>query len=650
MPEPEPAEPAGENIPLNIVFEDDEIIVIDKPAGLVVHPAAGHATGTLVNALIAHCGDSLSGIGGVKRPGIVHRLDKDTTGLMVVAKTDRAHQALAAQFADHGRTGPLQARLSGVRLGRADRGPRAPSTRRSTAIPRAATRWRCARDGRAAITHWQVLERYHGQGRQSRSRSLIECRLETGRTHQIRVHLAHIGHPLLGDPVYGPGFRTKAARLPPAAREALEGLGRQALHAYLLAIRASDVRPAKAGVPFGTAGRSCPFTSSALRPADPPSTSPKKPSRPKGLRGATRGSGGHEGVKGDVLPFAPFGPVCCTAVGDSQSQHEVPSARGAAAHIARRAIRGQTMEGAIMARTAALPIVTAEGGLTRYLEEIRRFPMLEPQQEYMLAKRWREHGDRDAAHQLVTSHLRLVAKIAMGYRGYGLPISEVISEGNVGLMQAVKRFEPDKGFRLATYAMWWIKASIQEYILRSWSLVKMGTTANQKKLFFNLRKAKSKISALQEGDLRPDQVQIIAKRLGVTEQDVVDMNRRLGGDASLNAPIRDDGDCGEWQDWLADDSESQETVMAEHEELDNRRKALSSALDVLNDRERRIFEARRLADDPVTLEELAAEFGVSRERVRQIEVRAFEKVQKAVKNRVAAMETPKAAPQAVAAH
>jgi RNA polymerase sigma-32 factor len=308
------------------------------------------------------------------------------------------------------------------------------------------------------------------------------------------------------------------------------------------------------------------------------------------------------------------------------------------------------MEGAIMARTAALPIMTAEGGLTRYLEEIRRFPMLEPQEEYMLAKRWREHGDREAAHRLVTSHLRLVAKIAMGYRGYGLPISEVISEGNVGLMQAVKRFEPDKGFRLATYAMWWIKASIQEYILRSWSLVKMGTTANQKKLFFNLRKAKSKISALQEGDLRPDQVDIIAKRLGVTTQDVIDMNRRLGGDASLNAPIRDDGDSGEWQDWLADDSESQETVMAAHEELDNRRKALSSALDVLNERERRIFEARRLADDPVTLEELAEEFGVSRERVRQIEVRAFEKVQKAVKNKVTAMETPSSHAEALTAH
>jgi len=300
-----------------------------------------------------------------------------------------------------------------------------------------------------------------------------------------------------------------------------------------------------------------------------------------------------------------------------------------------------------MAHAAALPLITAESGLTRYLEEIRRFPMLEPQEEYMLAKSWREHGDRDAAHRLVTSHLRLVAKIAMGYRGYGLPISEVISEGNVGLMQAVKRFEPDKGFRLATYAMWWIKAAIQEYILRSWSLVKMGTTANQKKLFFNLRKAKSRISALEEGDLRPDQVQIIAKRLGVTEQDVVDMNRRLGGDVSLNSPIREEGDSGEWQDWLVDDSISQETRLAESEEADNRRKALGEALTVLNERERRIFEARRLADEPITLEELADEFGVSRERVRQIEVRAFEKVQKAVRNRIAAMEVPHAAAPAL---
>jgi len=302
-----------------------------------------------------------------------------------------------------------------------------------------------------------------------------------------------------------------------------------------------------------------------------------------------------------------------------------------------------------MAHAASLPVLTAEGGLSRYLEEIRRFPMLEPQEEYMLAKSWREHGDRESAHRLVTSHLRLVAKIAMGYRGYGLPISEVISEGNVGLMQAVKRFEPEKGFRLATYAMWWIKAAIQEYILRSWSLVKMGTTANQKKLFFNLRKAKSKISALEEGDLRPEQVKLIAKRLGVTEQDVVDMNRRLGGDVSLNAPIRDDGDSGEWQDWLVDDTSSQEAHLVEAEESDNRRKALGEALSVLNERERRIFEARRLVDEPITLEELADEFGVSRERVRQIEVRAFEKVQKAVKNRVAAMEAPQA-PQPLPAH
>jgi RNA polymerase sigma-32 factor len=303
-----------------------------------------------------------------------------------------------------------------------------------------------------------------------------------------------------------------------------------------------------------------------------------------------------------------------------------------------------------MARTAVLPALKAESGLSHYLEEIRRFPMLEPKQEYNLARAWREDGDRDAAHQLVTSHLRLVAKIAMGYRGYGLPIAEVISEGNVGLMQAVKRFEPEKGFRLATYAMWWIKAAIQEYILRSWSLVKMGTTANQKKLFFNLRKAKSKISALEEGDLHPDQVALIAKRLGVTEQDVVDMNRRLGGDASLNAPIREEGDSGEWMDWLVDDAPSQERLLAESEEKDNRHEALIGALDVLNERERRIFEARRLSDDPITLEDLASEFGVSRERVRQIEVRAFEKVQKAVRNSMAAMEQPKAAEAQLAAH
>jgi RNA polymerase sigma-32 factor len=285
-------------------------------------------------------------------------------------------------------------------------------------------------------------------------------------------------------------------------------------------------------------------------------------------------------------------------------------------------------------QTAAL----VSAGTTRYLEEIRRFPMLEADEESVLAKRWREHGDADAAHKLVTSHLRLVAKIAVGYRGYGLPISEVISEGNIGLMQAAKRFDPQKGFRFATYAMWWIKAAIQEYILRSWSLVKMGTTANQKKLFFNLRKAKSKISALEEGDLRPDQVKLIAKRLGVTEQDVVDMNRRLSGDVSLNAPIRDDGDSGEWQDWLVDEASDQESRLAESEQLENRKKALGEALSVLAQRERRIFEARRLADDPMTLEDLAVEFSISRERVRQIEVRAFQKVQRTVQIAIARMQ------------
>ena len=292
--------------------------------------------------------------------------------------------------------------------------------------------------------------------------------------------------------------------------------------------------------------------------------------------------------------------------------------------------------------TAAIPVVAGERGLARYLQEIRRFPVLKPDQEYMLAKRFREHEDPQAAHTLVTSHLRLVAKIAMGYRGYGLPVAEVISEGNIGLMQAVKRFEPDRGFRLATYAMWWIRASIQEYILRSWSLVKIGTTANQKKLFFNLRKAKSRISALGEGDLRPDQVREIATKLGVEEQDVIDMNRRLGGDASLNAPLREDG-AGQWQDVLPDESADQEAVLMAGEEGDNRLKALRSAVATLNDRERRIFEARRLADDPMTLEDLSTEFNVSRERVRQIEARAFEKVQAAVRRNLAAIEAGQAA-------
>ena len=281
--------------------------------------------------------------------------------------------------------------------------------------------------------------------------------------------------------------------------------------------------------------------------------------------------------------------------------------------------------------TNALAAISPEGGLSRYLTEIRKFPMLTKDEEFMLAKRWREHEDPQAAHRMVTSHLRLVAKIAMGYRGYGLPIGEVISEGNVGLMQAVKKFEPDKGFRLATYAMWWIRASIQEYILRSWSLVKMGTTAAQKKLFFNLRKVKSQISALEEGDLHPDQVSQIATKLGVTNDDVISMNRRLSGpDSSLNSPLRADSEA-EWQDWLVDDQQvSQETVVAETEEKSLRMELLEQAMENLSERERHILTERRLKDDPTTLEELAGEYGVSRERVRQIEVRAFEKLQKAM--------------------
>ena len=279
----------------------------------------------------------------------------------------------------------------------------------------------------------------------------------------------------------------------------------------------------------------------------------------------------------------------------------------------------------------AIAVMSPEGGLSRYLTEIRKFPMLAKDEEFMLAKAWQEHEDPKAAHRMVTSHLRLVAKIAMGYRGYGLPIGEVISEGNVGLMQAVKKFDPDKGFRLATYAMWWIRASIQEYILRSWSLVKMGTTAAQKKLFFNLRKAKSQISAFEEGDLRPEHLSAIATKLGVSEEEVTNMNRRLGGDASLNAPLRADGES-EWQDWLADDTAvSQETHLAESEEKSIRMGLLQEAMEELTDREKHILTERRLKDDPVTLEELAGQYGVSRERVRQIEVRAFEKLQKAMR-------------------
>ena len=282
--------------------------------------------------------------------------------------------------------------------------------------------------------------------------------------------------------------------------------------------------------------------------------------------------------------------------------------------------------------TRNLPTLASEGGLSRYLQEIRKFPMLEPDEEYMLAKRWREHDDSEAAHRLVTSHLRLVAKIAMGYRGYGLPVSELISEGNVGMMQAVKRFDPDRGFRLATYAMWWIRASIQEYILHSWSLVKMGTTAAQKKLFFNLRKIKGQLQAIEEGDLSPENVKAVAERLNVPEADVISMNRRLASqDHSLNAPLKIDGD-GEWQDWLVDDTESQEIALADRQELGKRQKLLSQALGSLNERERHILTQRRLRDEPTTLEDLSQEYGISRERVRQIEVRAFEKLQKSIRN------------------
>ncbi|KKL45550.1 hypothetical protein LCGC14_2354550 [marine sediment metagenome] len=287
-----------------------------------------------------------------------------------------------------------------------------------------------------------------------------------------------------------------------------------------------------------------------------------------------------------------------------------------------------------MANYANLPAPTPEGGLNRYMQEIRKFPLLEPEEEYMLAKRWVEEQDTEAAHRMVTSHLRLAAKIAMGYRGYGLPQAEVISEANVGLMQAVKRFDPEKGFRLATYAMWWIRASIQEYILRSWSLVKLGTTSGQKKLFFNLRKAKNRIGALEEGDMRPENVTRIATDLGVTETEVISMNRRMsGGDASLNATVGSEGEgTMQWQDWLEDEDADQAGDYAERDELETRREMLAEALDVLNDREKDILTQRRLSDETVTLEDLSSQYNVSRERIRQIEVRAFEKLQKRMRD------------------
>jgi RNA polymerase sigma-32 factor len=297
----------------------------------------------------------------------------------------------------------------------------------------------------------------------------------------------------------------------------------------------------------------------------------------------------------------------------------------------------------VMARPSAPSILNSESGLARYLQEAQRFPLLTPQEEIEFATRWREYGDRNAGDRLVTSHLRLVVRIAAGYRGYGLPSGEIISEGNLGLMQAVRRFDPDKGFRLATYAMWWIRASIQEYVLRSWSLVRIGTTVRQKRLFFNLRRAKSQISALDDGDLRPEQVTVIARRLLVSEDDVIQMNRRLGGDASLNAPIGGDGDSGDWQGWLVDNAPSQERMLIETEKLDSRRAALREALVVLNDRERRIFIARHLVDEPATLEVLAQEFAISRERVRQIEVRSLERVSKLVRRHIATEEKSQAA-------
>jgi RNA polymerase sigma-32 factor len=286
----------------------------------------------------------------------------------------------------------------------------------------------------------------------------------------------------------------------------------------------------------------------------------------------------------------------------------------------------------LIARTQRELAVASNGRAKGYFSNIRRFPMLEKDQEYRLAKRWRDQGDRDAGNQIVTSHLRLAVKVAMGYRGYGLPIAEIISEANVGLLLALNRFEPEMGFRFATYAIWWVRASIQDYILRSWSLVKIGTTSSQKKLFFRLRSAKSKIAAFDNGDLQPDQVALIAKTLNVADQDVVDMNRRLRGDKSINAPLSKDGEIGEWQDYLVDQSPSPEAIVVEQDEKDHQKNALIAAIDVLNDRERRIFEARHLTDEPPTLEDLAVKFNVSRERIRQIEVHAFEKVRKAARN------------------
>ena len=467
VPEPVPAHNEPQDIPLTIVFEDEHLLVVDKPAGLVVHPAAGNFDGTLVNALLHHCAGKLSGIGGVARPGIVHRIDKDTSGLLVVAKTDVAHEGLAKQFAAHSIDRRYLAIVSGVPHGQ--RGVVDAPLARS-----AANRKKIAIVEGPEVAAASARSRIGSASRLLREAALLECRLETGRTHQVRVHMASIGHPLLGDPVYGRTGRTHGKLLkelgfpsPGAAR------GRAWLHPSGDQKQAV-VRQSHASRHAGTVQRTWCIGFNAL------GRRPVEPSLRKG----------------------------------------------------RKTTRMATKKGIV-----SLPSSGGEAGLNRYLAEIKKFPILSPEEEYMLAKRWREHGDTEAAAKLVNSHLRLVAKIAMGYRGYGLPVSELISEGNIGLMQGVKKFEPDRGFRVATYAMWWIRASIQEFILRSWSLVKMGTTAAQKKLFFNLRRMKNQIDAFEEGDLKPADVAKIATDLGVTEEEVVSMNRRMG-DGRRHQPQR----------------------------------------------------------------------------------------------------------------
>ena len=494
------------------------------------------------------------------RPGIVHRLDREVSGVMVAAKHDRAHVGLAGQFSVHSIDRVYEAIVWGVpgaAAGTVDRPlGRHPVDRKRMAI--------VPRGGKRAVTHWRLLDAAGTRAARAwSSGSRPAAPTRSGSMPRASATRSW-------------ATASTAAAATPGCPAAVGELGRILLHARRL-------------------GFTHPVTGAA-----------------PGLRRAPAAA-----VRTRFLNSCARSLIWTAAPG-------WPGTRAASRTVA-------TVFGPGLHRMASLPIVPTEGtGLARYLDEIRRFPMLEQGEEYMLAKSWREHDDVQAAHKLVTSHLRLVAKIAMGYRGYGLPMNEIISEGNVGLMQAVKRFDPDRGFRLATYAMWWIRAAIQEYILHSWSLVKLGTTAAQKKLFFNLRRLKSQMQAIEEGDLSPEAVKQIATTLEVTEQDVIDMNRRLEGpDHSLNASLRSEGDS-EWQDWLVDDSASQETVLAEEDELDHRRGLLGAAMHVLNDREKHILTERRLKEEPTTLEDLSAQYGISRERVRQIEVRAFEKLQKAM--------------------